>query len=152
MQYAAVRVGSQGRVLGYDLKEVHASLPAWAEARVGDVNTLTDELGERRFDIVLSDMAPATMGDHKTDAARSAHLALAALAVADHVLKTGGHVVVKLLEGEDVAFVANQLRQGYARLARLRPKATRSASTEIFLAGLERRFVPNQLSEPSENA
>src|SRR5262249_40145646 len=81
-QYAAERVGSQGRVLGIDLQPVAISLPPQAVARQGDAfetapAVLTE--GGRMFDVVLSDMAPRTTGIPSADAARSAELVLRAL-------------------------------------------------------------------------
>lgn len=139
MQYAATRVGSDGLVLGYDLKPTTASLPAHAQARVGDVWELRPENVEGPFDVVLSDMAPATMGDKKTDALRSEGLAEAALALAAVHLRPGGHVVVKILEGGGVPAIVDGMRKTYDKVQRLRPKATRRESTEIFVIGLGRK-------------
>jgi 23S rRNA (uridine2552-2'-O)-methyltransferase len=140
MQYAAAKVGASGSVRGYDLKPVDVSLPPWAVAEVGDVF----ELGRSGalsgpYDVVLSDMAPSTMGDHKTDALRSAALAESALDLAARHLRPGGNVVVKVLEGKDVPEMIKGLRAAYERVELLRPKATRKESTEIFLIGLGKR-------------
>ena len=149
MQYAAERVGAGGRVLGYDLKAVTIALPPHAEARVGDVFEMDLE-GEGPYDVVLSDMAPATMGDHATDAARSAGLAEMALALAEQHLKVSGHVVVKLLEGRDLPNIVRGMRATYHKVQRFRPKATRKDSTEIFLIGLGKRRGPGNHFLPGE--
>ena len=138
MQYAAHKVGQNGAVLGFDLKAISVSLPSHADARVGDVYELeATDLGAP-FDTVLSDMAPATMGDHKTDAARSAALAESALAIADTHLRPGGCFVVKVLEGGDVPELVANMRKRYEEVERLRPKATRKGSSELFLIGLHK--------------
>ena len=133
LQYAAQRVGGHGAVLGVDLKPMTVSLPSWARVMQTDAFEITFD---EAFDVVLSDMAPATMGDHKTDAARSAVLAERALDVAARNLRVGGHVVVKLLEGGDVVQLAARIRAEYGKVERLRPQATRRHSSEIFLVGL----------------
>jgi 23S rRNA (uridine2552-2'-O)-methyltransferase len=135
MQYAAKQVGSKGYVLGVDLKSVDIALPAHAETRVGDVFLLTDL---ENFDVVLSDMAPKTMGDHATDAARSAALVEQAMALSDRCLRPGGSIVLKLLEGRDLPTLVKNLRLHYARVELFRPEATRKQSTEIFLVGLQK--------------
>ena len=94
------------------------------------------------FDVVLSDMAPATMGDHGTDALRSAALAESALALAETHLAPGGAVVVKVLEGGDVPQIVNQMRTVYEKVTRTRPRATRKESTELFLIGLRKKSAP----------
>src|SRR5688500_3163646 len=67
--YAAQKVGPGGRVLGLDLQEPRIVLPANAEMRRQDVmaEDLDAQLGGQRFDVVLSDMAPATSGHRFTD-------------------------------------------------------------------------------------
>jgi 23S rRNA (uridine2552-2'-O)-methyltransferase len=139
MQYTAGKIGPEGRVLGYDLKPVNVSLPGWAETRVGDAFNIPAVELPARLDVVLSDMAPSTMGDHKTDAARSAALAEHALMIAAERLSPGGHVVVKVLEGGDVPAMVRGMRATYSKVEQLRPEATRKHSTEIFLIGLSKK-------------
>lgn len=139
MQYAAAKVGPSGRVLGIDLKPVNTGFPPHAEARVGDIYKLdTQTLGEP-YDVLLSDMAPSTMGDHTTDALRSAALAEQAIAIADKFVKPGGAMVVKVLEGGEIQDLVTQMRRIFDKIERLRPQATRQRSTEIFLIGLGRK-------------
>lgn len=140
LQYAAERVGGHGVVEGYDLKPISLGLPRNVTAHVGDAFEISPS--GQAFDVVLSDMAPATMGDHKTDAIRSANLAERALDMADAKLCQGGHVVVKVLEGGDVPDLIKRVRKTYTKVELLRPKATRRESTEIFLIGLHKKEAP----------
>lgn len=144
MQYAAQAVGPQGRVIGYDLKPVEVSMPGHAEPRIGDVYELDPEALEGPFDVVLSDMAPSTMGDHTTDALRSAALVEWALHVAQLHLKPGGNAVFKILEGGEVPKIVSAMREGFSKVQRLRPKATRKQSTELFLIGLGKRALDQE--------
>ncbi len=136
LSYAAQAVGPSGHVVGVDLQPVRVTLPDWAEALVGDAYAYVPP---HKLDVLLSDMAPATMGDHTTDALRSAALAEKALELAEAYLRPGGHVVLKVLEGGEVVALAKRLRLGFEKLERLRPQATRRQSTEMFLVGLRRR-------------
>ena len=133
LQYAAQAVGQRGQVLGIDLKPLRLRLGPQVETRIGDAFALA--LGEAQFDAILSDMAPNTMGDRRADAARSAGLAEHALELADRHGAVGSHVVVKVLEGGDLPGLVQRLRGSYRTVTRLRPQATRSGSTEIFLVG-----------------
>jgi 23S rRNA (uridine2552-2'-O)-methyltransferase len=142
LQYAAEKVGPRGRIIGYDLTPVKVSLPEHVETRVGDAFTIPTEALPTVVDLVLSDMAPSTMGDHKTDSIRSAGLAERALDVADQVLRQGGAVVAKLLEGGEVVQLVTRMRATYDKVERLRPKATRKESSEIFLIGLGKKRPP----------
>jgi len=138
-QYAAERVGAEGRVVAYDLKPLEVGLPPHVSASQADVFALPPETLGGPFDVVLSDMAPATMGDHRTDALRSAALAERALDIADQVLAPGGHVVVKVLEGGELPALVQRVRERYGKAERLRPEATRKSSTEIFVIGLDKK-------------
>lgn len=140
LKYAAEKVGPSGHVLGFDLKPIDLVLPPHAEARVGNAFDIqANALGAATYDVVLSDMAPSTMGNHRTDAARSAALVEQALALAEHCLRPGGHVVVKILEGGEVVQIVQGMRARYQKVERLRPDATRKDSTEIFLVGLGKK-------------
>jgi len=84
-QYAAQRVGAEGRVLAVDQQEWRGIFPPHVETRQCDVLALTpiDLGGLASFDIVLSDMAPWTTGVRFVDQSRSFELYLHALAIAD---------------------------------------------------------------------
>ena len=145
MQYTARQVGEKGQVLGYDLKPVETTLPAHAEARVGDIYEISlEELGGL-FHVIVSDMAPSTTGNRATDHLRSAALVERALDIADSFLKTGGSVVAKLLEGGEIEALVKRMRQSYKKVERHRPKATRKESTEVFLVGIGKK--PSEIAE-----
>lgn len=141
LQHAGRAVGPGGRVIGYDLKEVLISLPSHVETRVGDAFEIPGEDLPGKVDVLLSDMAPATMGDHTTDALRSAALVERALDIADLHLKTGGACVLKILEGGEVPQIVDRMRATFEKVERLRPEATRKRSTELFLIGLRKKLV-----------
>lgn len=138
MQYAAAKVGPSGRVLGIDLKPVNASFPPHAESRVGDIYEMDKATYGDNYDVVLSDMAPSTMGNHTTDALRSAALAERAIQIADEFVRPGGAMVVKVLEGGEINNLVTLMRKSFEKVERLRPQATRVRSSEIFLVGLGR--------------
>ncbi len=141
MLYAARRVGPGGRVVGLDRGPVRVDLPPNAVALEGDVlqaeaawlrAALPAETG-RCFHLVLSDMAPDTTGVAFTDQARSAALFGRALALALEVGCPGSAFVGKLFMGESFRALLEQVRARYAATRTVRPDATRSASTEVYL-------------------
>lgn len=138
MQYAAAKVGPSGHVLGVDLKPVNATFPPHAESRVGDIYELDKATLGDSYDVVLSDMAPSTMGNHTTDALRSAALAERAIEIAGELVRHGGSMVVKVLEGGEINNLVTLMRKSFDKVERLRPQATRVRSSEIFLVGLNR--------------
>ncbi|KAL4421639.1 hypothetical protein ABPG75_010930 [Micractinium tetrahymenae] len=111
------------------------------------------------FDVVLSDMCHFTLGNSVADAYKSLELARTAWTIAAGgelageqadpnlpwggpgrgVLKPGGSLVMKLLQGSGTQEFAAELRRDFAKVAWHRPKATRSESKEVFLLGLKRK-------------
>jgi 23S rRNA (uridine2552-2'-O)-methyltransferase len=140
-KYAAERVGGKGRVLSVDLSEIVAVMPANVERIQGDVFALTDEDLARvgPYDVVLSDMAPATTGTRFADQARSFELFMRAADVAERALAPGGAFVGKLFMSEDFTKARDRLKALFNEVRVLRPEATRSQSYELFLVGIRKK-------------
>ncbi|KAL6980553.1 hypothetical protein U1Q18_022194 [Sarracenia purpurea var. burkii] len=152
-----------GVVVGIDMKKVKApSLHCDARVQTvcADVMNLPKHQvrafspQQQGFSVMLSDMCPLVSGITTKDAALSAELGMRALdlAVGDAsirreeqsndpgsssddsgVLKPGGHLVIKLLESEDVREFSRICKPLFRKSSWLRPKATRSSSREIYL-------------------
>ncbi|KAL3521114.1 hypothetical protein ACH5RR_019263 [Cinchona calisaya] len=130
---------------------------------------------QKGFSVILSDMCPLVSGITTRDAALSAELGMRALGLAvgeavlvqsddkveekfqsdgsgsvpkhPGILLPGGHLVVKLLESEDVKEFSQICKPLFRKTSWLRPKATRSCSREIYLIcqGLSSLRVLQQL-------
>lgn len=140
--YTAEQVGPGGTVLGVDLTPVTVVLPKQAQAIQGDIlalqATAAQSLGGA-FNVVLSDMAPATTGDRFGDAARSYELCRTALAVANELLQAKGHFVCKIFQGEDFKPFSDQVKARFDRMHIFKPQSSRKASREIFVIGLGKK-------------
>lgn len=140
MQYAAALVGSSGRVWGVDLKAVTISLPAHVSSFEGDIYMLPEallkEIGSG-VDLVMSDMAPDTMGTRSVDALRSLALSEAALAAATQVLKGGGHFICKIFQGEGFDSFVAEVRRFFKSQRLFKPQSCRKQSREIYVIGME---------------
>ncbi len=139
--YAAERIGAEGRVLAVDLQPITVALPPTVTAIVGDALDLAnDDLAlHAPYDLVLSDMAPATTGSRQTDAIRSAALVERAIGVADALARPGSAFVAKLFMGAEYDAVRELLRHRYDALRTLRPEAVRARSVEVFLVATGRK-------------
>ncbi len=137
--YAAGRVGPRGQVVGVDIEPTPAAA-ANVRTVAADVFDLEPEsLGPDAFDVVLSDMAPSTIGHAFTDAARSAALAERALELALRVLEPGGRFVAKIFLGEGETRLRDQVRSHFKRVKFAKPEAVRQRSREVYLIALDRR-------------
>lgn len=139
LQVAAELVTSKGVVVGIDLTPVTIELPEHVETLVGDafksdasVLLLGDDT--RRFDVVMSDMAPSTSG-HGDDFL-SARLCERVLDLCPSVLRPGGSMVMKILEGEPTPDVIKRAKTMFKEAGTTKPKASRDVSREIFIWGV----------------
>ncbi|HEY9235898.1 MULTISPECIES: RlmE family RNA methyltransferase [Phenylobacterium] len=91
------------------------------------------ELLGGRPDVVLSDMAPNTVGHKRTDHLRIMGLIEAAADFAIEVLKPGGAFVAKAFQGGETSEVIAQLKRHFTDVKNLKPKASRADSSELYL-------------------
>ena len=84
-------------------------------------------------DVVLSDMAPNTVGHRKTDHLRIVGLIEAALDFAVQVLKPGGAFVAKAFQGGETADLVAELKRRFVAVKNVKPKASRAESSELYL-------------------
>jgi 23S rRNA (uridine2552-2'-O)-methyltransferase len=128
-----------GRVLGVDLQEVEPI----AGAEIHQLDFLSDGadalvkgwLGGRA-DVVMSDMAAAASGHKGTDHLRIVALVEAALAFAFDVLEDGGTFVAKVLAGGAENEMQALLKKTFAKVANVKPPASRADSSEKFVVAM----------------
>ena len=133
--YAAKLTGEKGRVIGIDPKPVKIQEAPNIEIINRDVFALDAGTLGSDFNLVMSDMAPATTGHKTVDASRSVGLCEAALAIAQRVLLPGGCFVCKIFQGPDFNQFVNSVRAGFERQKIFKPRSSRKASKEIFIIG-----------------
>jgi 23S rRNA (uridine2552-2'-O)-methyltransferase len=124
------------RLVGVDLLPVEP-LPG-ATILVGD---FTDEEVQARLiealggppDLIASDMAPNTTGHRATDHLRIVALIEAAADFAAAHLATGGTLLAKAFQGGETAAVLARLKQDFRTVRHVKPAASRTESSEVFL-------------------
>ena len=102
-----------------------------ADAFATDPATLLEPLGGTRADALISDMAPNTTG-HGDDFL-SARLCRRVLELAPYVLRPGGTLVMKVLEGADMPDLIKETRAMFVEAGATKPAASRDVSREIFI-------------------
>jgi 23S rRNA (uridine2552-2'-O)-methyltransferase len=140
--YAANLTGNKGEVVGIDLKPVSERVPSHVRIYRSDILSMDDELFKltgKGFNVVLSDMAPATTGSRHVDSARSFNLCLAALSIAQETLVSGGSFVCKIFQGEDFKKFSDAVKQGFNRHKIFKPQSSRKASKEIYIIGFGKK-------------
>jgi 23S rRNA (uridine2552-2'-O)-methyltransferase len=137
---AAVRVGTQGRVIALDILEMKPIagvdfvtmdfLDAAAPDRIKAMLRLKPD---ETADVVLSDMAANATGHRQTDHLRTMALAEAAADFAREVLGPGGSFLCKVLQGGSESKFLATLKREFANVKHVKPPASRTDSAELYL-------------------
>jgi 23S rRNA (uridine2552-2'-O)-methyltransferase len=134
-----------GTVLGVDIQDVEPI----AGAQIHKLDFLSDEadalvkgwLGGPA-DVVMSDMAASASGHKGTDHLRIIALCEAAAEFAFDVLEEGGTFVAKVLAGGAENELQARLKRAFAKVANVKPPASRSDSSEKFVVAQGYRGRP----------
>ncbi len=94
---------------------------------------LTESIGNRQINLVLSDMAPNITGNKAIDQPGSMYLAELALDVAKQVLERNGNFLVKLFQGQGSDDFLTEVRRYFDKVLIRKPKASRSRSNEVYV-------------------
>ena len=141
-QVAAQKVGvksSENLVVGLDLKQ--------CEAIVGVTFFEIDFLDEgqflefensidKKFNVILSDMAPNATGHKKTDNLQIMALVEAATDFALKHLKQDGSFVAKVLDAGAGPEIQRLFNKNFEKVINFKPKASRSDSSERYLVAI----------------
>lgn len=133
----ATRAGKPvGTVLGVDLQEVEPI----AGAQIHQLDFLSDGADDLvkgwlggPADVVMSDMAASASGHKGTDHLRIIALCEAAAELAFDVLEEGGTFVAKVLAGGAETELQTRLKRAFAKVANVKPPASRADSSEKFV-------------------
>ncbi len=139
--YTAELTAKRGKVLGIDLKPITLKIPSQVETLKADILTIDRAWIENeglasRFNVVLSDMAPATTGNKMIDAERSYQLCQAALNIAQMALRPGGLFFCKIFQGEEFKKFFDSVRSRFKIHKIFKPQSSRKESKEIFILGM----------------
>jgi 23S rRNA (uridine2552-2'-O)-methyltransferase len=125
-----------GRVLGIDLVPVDPVPGAGLHVidfLEEDADTCIRGWLGGRADAVISDLAPPATGHAGTDHLRIMALVEAAADFAMSVLEPGGAFVAKVLAGGAESALVARLNSAFARVAHVKPPASRADSSEKYL-------------------
>ncbi len=152
-QYAVTKVG-EGNVVAIDLLEIDPLLGV--NFFVGDF--MTEEAPQKIIeflkliprnkngfcDVVMSDMAANTTGDHYTDHMRIVDLLEESLKLAEKILKPKGCFVGKIFQGGSSDEILKKLRQNFANVKYFKPNSSRKDSSETYLVASGFKFLDRE--------
>ena len=138
LQLIAKIIGEKGVAVGVDLKSIKPFKQSYVHSFVGDIfdesiyQIVEQKTGLKKFDVITSDLAPATTGIKSVDAGRSFQLNEQVLKVAENHLKKGGHVVVKAFPGIDHDQLLALMKQEFKQIKLFRPEAVRASMKTVL--------------------
>jgi 23S rRNA (uridine2552-2'-O)-methyltransferase len=142
IQYVSEKIKKKGVVVGIDLNPLTKPLTENQRFVQGDLYEIDPhdlKIDVKRFDLVISDMMPNTIGHKASDHLRSMALAERALYVADEVLRPGGNFLVKIFQGGEFQQYREMLRERFSKVKVKKPKSSRQTSREIYLLALGKK-------------
>lgn len=139
LQVIAKIVWQEWKVVGIDIQKIDPNfgfpnihLLQESVFEFEKIRTFLDGLSIGQFDLITSDIAPATTGMTWVDQYRSIELNLAILDVAEVFLKKWGITVLKVFVWEDILDLIGPIKEKYTKLSRFKPKACRDRSFEEY--------------------
>ncbi len=135
-QVASERVGAEGSVLGIDLQEIEPiggvtlmQLDFMSDTAIEEITSALNG----KVDVVLSDMAAASVGHKKTDHLRIMALCEAALDFSYDILTEGSAFCAKVLQGGTENEILADMKRHFKSVRHAKPKASRSDSSEMYV-------------------
>eukprot|EP01114_Cavostelium_apophysatum_P017273 TRINITY_DN5096_c0_g1_i3.p1 TRINITY_DN5096_c0_g1~~TRINITY_DN5096_c0_g1_i3.p1 ORF type:complete len:271 (-),score=64.47 TRINITY_DN5096_c0_g1_i3:9-821(-) len=139
--------GDVGVVISVDLQEMEVARTTFIQ---GDFtkpeakNQILNLLDGRKVDVILSDMAPPATGRRQVDHMRIMHLSDLVLAFSKEVLREGGTMIVKILQGREERLYLESLKKTFKDAKHVKPDASREDSSEVYFYATKfiRRDLP----------
>ena len=141
LQVASTLVGPSGRVVGVDLAAIEPPLDLANVVALrldlmqpGVAETVLEALGGLA-DALLCDAAPKLSGVRATDRANEESLLFAVGELVPKLLKPGGNLLLKLMDGPEADAAVGRMRRSFEKLKTVRPEASRKGTSERYLIG-----------------
>jgi 23S rRNA (uridine2552-2'-O)-methyltransferase len=136
MQIALSGVGTNGKVIGVDIKKIEPLANTFVIQGSIEEETIRDSIlmiSNSRVDVVLSDLSPNVSGNWELDHARQIDLTRNALDLSRKILKKGGKAVFKVFQGDMLNELIVELKKEFKKVIITKPNASRQVSSEIYL-------------------
>ena len=87
----------------------------------------------KKFDLVLSDVAPNTTGHQSTDHLKISQIIYEIIERLQIILKKRGSFIFKIWKGEEEKEIIKKLKNVFVKVEYFKPKSSRQESSEIFI-------------------
>jgi len=130
-------VSSKGKIIGVDITPIEP-VAENVEIIVCDVykkeidKEIIKNLG-RKADVILSDLSPNISGIWSIDYNKQIDLTSSVISRLPGILNHGGSCLLKIFDGPKLRVIKNDLKNKFTDVKIVKPKASRSASSELYL-------------------
>lgn len=142
-QYVAPLIGEKGRIIACDLLPMDPIVGV--DFLQGDfrdeavLSALLERVGDKKVQVVMSDMAPNMSGQPSVDIPRAMYLVELALDMCRDVLAENGSFIVKVFQGEGFETYLKSVRDMFKTVKIRKPEASRARSREVYIVATGRK-------------
>ena len=86
-----------------------------------------------KYDLILSDIAPNTIGHQSTDHLRIASIIQDIISLLEDIALPKSNFIFKIWKGSEEKNILNQLKKQYETVSYYKPSSSRTESSEIFI-------------------
>ena len=138
LQVASKLVMPKGKVIGVDLlpiKPINGNVTIF-QGDIRDEKVVNNILNEiwRKVDVILSDIAPNISGIWKIDHNNQIDLTRLIIDRFPELLEKNGGCLLKAFDGPMLKPLENELRKNFTNVKLIKPKVSRNASSELYIA------------------
>ena len=92
---------------------------------------------DNKYDLILSDLAPNSIGHKSTDHLRIISLIEKIIIILEKIALQNSNLIFKIWKGAEEKNIINNLKSKYKNIKYFKPKSSRSESSEIFIVAQE---------------
>jgi len=136
-QYVVTQIGDKGSVIACDILPMDPIVGVdFLQGDFRDEMVLTallERVGDRKVQVVMSDMAPNMSGMTAVDIPKAMYLAELVLEMCRDVLAPGGSFLVKVFQGEGFDDYLRAVRAQFTTVKVRKPDSSRARSREVYI-------------------
>ena len=136
-QVASKLVGKEGKVFALDkekMEPIDGVKFFQYELCTNPTTQIDQEILDTRFDSVISDIAPSSIGNATIDSIKSTEIVKLVIQFAKRLLKGQGSIAIKIMRGsQDEQELFHDLKKEFSYVKYFKPSSSRKESREIYL-------------------
>ena len=142
-EYAIKKIRT-GKLLAIDITEMeHIDGVLFIQGNIQDQilqEKLFEEIGNKKFDLIISDMSPNKTGNKVSDQYKFYNIANSILEFSQNGLMSKGTMVMKVFIGHGFEEFKSDLRENFETVIYFKPKSSRKESRETYVIAKNIRY------------